>query len=218
MSAAVEGSAADGSARAGGFYVHPSAEVELGASVGAGTRIWRQAHIRSGAVIGADCNLGKNVFVDQHVRIGDRVKVQNNVSVYEGVTLESEAFVGPSAVFTNDLRPRAQNPDWVIVPTLVRHGASIGGGATIVCGNEIGEWAMVAAGAVVTRSVAAHQLVAGNPARHLGWVCRCGAVVSREVQAPADLSCGDCRSRDSAVGRAEGDRPLGHADQPSAEQ
>jgi acetyltransferase-like isoleucine patch superfamily enzyme len=176
-----------------GFFVHPSAEVEEGASVGHGTRIWRQAHVRSGAVVGDDCNLGKNVFVDQHVRIGNRVKVQNNVSVYEGVTLEDEAFVGPSAVFTNDLRPRAQNPGWTIVPTVVRQGASIGGGATIVCGNEIGEWAMVAAGSVVTRSVAPHQLVAGNPARHLGWVCRCGSVVSRGVEPPAEMTCESCR-------------------------
>jgi UDP-2-acetamido-3-amino-2,3-dideoxy-glucuronate N-acetyltransferase len=182
-----------------GFYVHPTAEVEAGATVGSGTRIWRQAHVRSGAVVGDDCNLGKNVFVDQHVRIGNRVKIQNNVSVYEGVTLEDEAFVGPSAVFTNDLRPRAQSPAWEIVPTVVRRGASIGGGAVIVCGKEIGEWAMVAAGSVVTRSVAAHQLVAGNPARHLGWVCRCGTVVSREVAAPADLRCDGCRAAVAAA-------------------
>ena len=176
-------------------YVHPTAEIEDGAVVGARTRVWRQAHVRAGAVIGEDCNIGKNVFVDEGVTIGNLVKIQNNVSVYKGVTLEDEAFVGPSAVFTNDLRPRAQNPDWVVVPTLVRNGASIGGGAVIVCGKEIGAWAMVAAGAVVVRSVAAHELVVGNPARHLGWVCRCGAVVSREVDAPADLQCAECHAR-----------------------
>jgi UDP-2-acetamido-3-amino-2,3-dideoxy-glucuronate N-acetyltransferase len=179
-------------------YVHPTAEIEDGAVVGARTRVWRQAHVRAGAVIGTDCNIGKNVFVDEDVRIGNLVKIQNNVSVYKGVTLEDEAFVGPSAVFTNDLRPRAQNPDWVVVPTLVRRGASIGGGAVIVCGNEIGEWAMVAAGSVVTRSVAAHQLVVGNPARPRGWVCRCGEIISRDVEAPAELRCARCLAEDAS--------------------
>jgi UDP-2-acetamido-3-amino-2,3-dideoxy-glucuronate N-acetyltransferase len=188
------------SAESPDFYVHPTAEVEDGATIGSGTRIWRQAHVRTGAVIGADCNIGKNVFVDEDVRIGNRVKIQNNVSVYIGVTLEDESFVGPSAVFTNDLRPRAQNPGWQVVPTLVRRGASIGGGATIVCGTEIGEWAMVAAGSVVTRSVAAHQLVMGNPARPKGWVCTCGAVASREAERPADLQCDECRANSAVKG------------------
>jgi UDP-2-acetamido-3-amino-2,3-dideoxy-glucuronate N-acetyltransferase len=179
-------------------YVHPTAEIEDGAVVGARTRVWRQAHVRAGAVIGTDCNIGKNVFVDEDVRIGNLVKIQNNVSVYKGVTLEDEAFVGPSAVFTNDLRPRAQNPEWVVVPTLVRHGASIGGGAVIVCGNEIGEWAMVAAGSVVTRSVVAHQLVVGNPARPRGWVCRCGEIISRDAEAPAELRCARCLAEDAS--------------------
>ncbi|MEH0932630.1 acyltransferase [Micromonospora sp. CPCC 205558] len=168
--------------------VHPTAEVEAGAEIGAGTRIWHLTHVRSTARIGADCTIGRNVFVDAGVTIGDRVKVQNNVSVYHGVTLEDEVFVGPSAVFTNDLNPRAQNPDWKVTPTLVRTGASIGANATIVCGNEIGEFALVAAGAVVTRDVQPYQLVAGNPARHLGWVNRNGEVVARgDEQLPAGV-------------------------------
>jgi UDP-2-acetamido-3-amino-2,3-dideoxy-glucuronate N-acetyltransferase len=171
--------------------IHPSAEVEGDVTVGARSRVWRHAHIRAGAVIGADCNIGSNVFVDTHVQIGDRVKVQNNVSVYEGVLLEDEAFVGPAAVFTNDLNPRATG-DWQLSPTFVRRGASIGANATIVCGTELGEHCLVAAGAVVTRSVPPHQLVQGNPARAAGWVCRCGDVVSRAVDRPADLDCESC--------------------------
>jgi acetyltransferase-like isoleucine patch superfamily enzyme len=165
-------------------YVHPSADVEDGARIGPGTMIWHLAHVRSTARIGANCVLGRNVYVDSSVEIGDRVKIQNNVSVYQGVTLEDEVFVGPCAVFTNDLRPRAQNPDWQITPTVVRRGASIGANATIICGVEVGPYAMVAAGAVVTRDVAPYQLVAGNPARPLGRVDEKGNVVSRERRSP----------------------------------
>lgn len=173
-------------------YVHPSAIVEEGASVGADTRVWHHGHVRSGAVIGAGCTLGKNVFVDAGAVVGDRVKIQNNVSIYAGVTLEDEVFVGPSAVFTNDLRPRAVGPSWELVPTLVRRGASIGANATIVCGTEIGAWAMVAAGSVVTRTVPDHALVRGNPARIAGWVCRCGDVVDRGEDRPSDVGCERC--------------------------
>lgn len=173
-------------------FVHESAYVEDGASIGAGTKVWHHGHIRTGAVVGEGCVLGKNVFVDGGAVVGDRCKIQNNVSVYSGVTVEDEVFVGPSAVFTNDLFPRATNADWQVVPTVVRRGASIGANATIVCGTEVGGWALVAAGSVVTRSVEAHALVAGNPARRLGWVCRCGTVVSREAARPDSLWCGDC--------------------------
>jgi UDP-2-acetamido-3-amino-2,3-dideoxy-glucuronate N-acetyltransferase len=164
----------------GPAFVHPTAEIETGAQIGAGTKVWHLAHIRSTATVGADCVIGRNVYVDANARVGDRVKIQNNVSVYQGVTLEDEVFVGPCAVFTNDLRPRAQNPDWTITPTVVRHGASIGANATLVCGVEIGEYAMIAAGSVVTRNVEPYQLVAGNPARRKGWVDKSGEVVSRE--------------------------------------
>jgi UDP-2-acetamido-3-amino-2,3-dideoxy-glucuronate N-acetyltransferase len=168
-------------------FVHPTADVEDGAVVGPGTKVWHLAHIRSSATVGAGCVIGRNVYVDAHAVVGDRVKIQNNVSVYQGVTVEDEVFVGPCAVFTNDLRPRAQNPDWKIIPTLVRHGASIGANATIVCGIEIGPYAMIAAGSVVTKDVPANQLVAGNPARPLGWVDEQGNVVSRVVERPAGL-------------------------------
>ncbi len=166
-------------------FVHPSAEVEDGAAIGPGTKVWHLVHVRGSAQIGSGCVLGRNVYVDAEVRIGDLVKIQNNVSVYRGVTIEDVVFVGPSAVFTNDLRPRAQSPDWTVTPTVVRRGASICANATIVCGVEIGEYAMVAAGAVVTHDVRPYQLVAGNPARHLGWVNRRGEVVSREAEPPA---------------------------------
>ncbi|GIJ77699.1 transferase hexapeptide (six repeat-containing protein) [Micromonospora phaseoli] len=165
-------------------FVHPTADVEEGALVGDGTKVWRLAHIRSSAQVGAGCVIGRNVFIDAGVTVGDLVKIQNNVSVYQGVTLENEVFVGPSAVFTNDFRPRAQNPDWKITPTVVRRGASIGANATLVCGVEVGEYAMIAAGSVVTRDVAPYQLVAGNPARPKGWVDKQGEVVSRDADNP----------------------------------
>ncbi len=172
-------------------FVHETAIVEPGARIGERTRVWHHAHVRDGAVVGADATLGKNVYIDAGVNVGDRVKIQNNVSVYEGVTLEDEVFVGPSAVFTNDRYPRAEG-DWEVVPTIVRSGASIGANATIVCGVEIGAWAVVGAGAVVTRSVAAHELVVGNPADRIGWACACGRVASRSTEAPADLRCDVC--------------------------
>ena len=171
--------------------VDVSAEIEPGTTVGAGTRIWRYAHVRRGAIIGHDCNIGANVFVDVDVHIGDRVKIQNNVSVYEGVSIEDEAFVGPAAVFTNDLNPRATGP-WLLMPTAVRFGASIGANATVMCGNELGEHCFVAAGAVVTKDVLPHQLVLGNPARPAGWACRCGEIVSRAAERPIDLVCEIC--------------------------
>ena len=173
-------------------FIHPSAVVEDGAQVGEGTTVWHHAHIRTGAVVGPDSVIGKNVYVDAGARIGARSKIQNNVSVYRGVELADEVFVGPGAVFTNDRTPRAVAPDWVVTPTRVRRGASIGANATLVCGIELGSWSMVAAGAVVTRSTRDHQLVAGNPARHHGWVCRCGAVVSRDRDPPAGLADTRC--------------------------
>lgn len=161
-------------------YIHETAVVEPGATLGDGTHIWMGAQIREGAVLGEGCNIGKDVFIDAGVRIGSRVKIQNNVSVYSGVTLQDEVFVGPSAVFTNDLYPRATNDGWQITPTLVQHGASIAANATIICGNTIGRYAMVGAGSVVTRDVRDHELVVGNPAKFHGWVDRSGRIVSRE--------------------------------------
>jgi len=183
----------------GAPFIHPTAAIEPGAQVGAGTKIWHHSHIRRGSVIGTGCTLGKNVFVDEGVRIGDRVKIQNNVSVYRGVEIGDEALVGPSAVFTNDLRPRAGNVNWQVRPTRVLRGASIGANATIVCGVEIGEYGMVGAGAVVTGTVRPHQLVAGNPARHHGWICACGEVLSRAADRPGAMRCRDCDRQAGSV-------------------
>ena len=188
--------------------VHPTAIIEPGAMIGPGTTVWHYSHLRNGSVVGADCTLGKNVFVDQDVHIGDRVKVQNNVSVYRGVELADEVFVGPSVVFTNDLFPRAMNTEWQLIPTRVKRGASLGANATIVCGVEIGESAMVGAGAVVTASVHPYQLVAGHPARHRGWVCDCGTVISRDHSRPPDLQCGRCAQSAREMSGDKGGRIL----------
>jgi acetyltransferase-like isoleucine patch superfamily enzyme len=163
------------------FYVHPTAEVSPDAVIGTGTRIWRQAQVREHAHIGETCNIGKGVYIDAHVHIGSNVKIQNHVSVFEGVTLEDGVFIGPHVCFTNDMFPRAITPDgklksadeWEITPTLVKYGASIGAGSIIICGITIGEFALIGAGAVVTKDVPAHALVFGNPARLHGYVCRC---------------------------------------------
>ena len=154
--------------------IHPTAIVEDGAIVGEGTRIWHRSHVRSGARIGVGCTIGFSVYVDTGVEIGDRCKIQNHVSLYRGVVLEDDVFVGPSATFTNDRFPRADASSWQVVPTHVASGASIGANATVVCGVHIGARAMVAAGAAVTSDVPAHVLVRGVPARPHAWVCRCG--------------------------------------------
>lgn len=154
--------------------IHPTAVVEPGALIGAGTRVWHRSQVRDGARIGAGCTIGFAVYVDQGAVLGDRCKIQNHVSVYRGVVLEDDVFVGPAVTFTNDRYPRAASGDWEIVATRVRRGASIGAHATIVCGVELGAWSMVAAGAVVTRDVAPHGLVVGTPARLRAWVCTCG--------------------------------------------
>ena len=174
-------------------FVHETAIVEDGVSIGSGTRVWHHCHVRGGAVIGQQCTLGKNVFIDAGVHLGSRVKVQNNVSVYAGVTLHDDVFVGPSVVFTNDLFPRAFSEHWSVVRTVVGKGASIGANATVVCGRDVGSYAMVGAGSVVTRAVGAHALVVGNPARHIGWVCRCGQIVVRgSDQPPQAANCAAC--------------------------
>lgn len=176
------------------YYAHASATVEPGAHIGPGTSVWNHAHVRTGAVVGAECTLGQNAFVDRDVQVGDRVKIQNNASIHAGVNLADEVFVGPGAVFTNDRYPRAVSPDWVALPTTVGRGASIGANATVIGGNDIGEYAMVGAGSVVTHPVEAHELVVGSPAEHAGWVCRCGQVVSRDGPRPASLTCEGCSS------------------------
>lgn len=158
------------------FTVHPTACVDTGASIGEGTQIWHFTHVQSGARIGRDCKLGQNVYVGANVTLGDGCKLQNNVSIYEGVSLGNHVFCGPSCVFTNDLAPRAEFPKGHenFVPTRVLDGASIGANATIVCGNTIGRYAMVGAGAVVTTNVPDHVLMLGVPAKPAGFVCACG--------------------------------------------
>ncbi len=158
-----------------GVFVHPSAIVEDRVVIGGTTKIWHFTHILPGSVIGSGCNIGQNVVIGPDVRIGNQCKIQNNVSVYKGVTLEDDVFCGPSMVFTNVFNPRAaiRRMD-EIRPTLLKKGASIGANATIVCGNTIGRYAFVGAGAVVTKDVPDHALVAGNPARQIGWMCECG--------------------------------------------
>ncbi|HEY7476713.1 MAG TPA: acyltransferase [Actinomycetota bacterium] len=160
-------------------FVHPTAVVDEGASIGAGTRIWHFAHVMSGAVIGADVSIGQNVFVADGVRIGDGCKIQNNVSVYEGVELDEGVFCGPGMVFTNVRFPRALYPtaNDEYAKTFVERGATIGAHATIVCGTRLGAWSFVAAGAVVVADIPAFALVAGVPARRIGWVCECGRPV-----------------------------------------
>ena len=153
--------------------VHPQGLCES-THVGEGTRVWAFAHVLPGARVGRDCNICDGAFVEDGAVLGDRVTVKNGTLVFRGVTCEDEVFLGPNVLFTNDLRPRAgtrADP----VPTTVRRGASLGAGTVVVCGTEIGEYAFAGAGSVVTRDVAAYSFVAGNPAGHKGWVCRCGA-------------------------------------------
>jgi acetyltransferase-like isoleucine patch superfamily enzyme len=164
-----------------GVFIHPTAHVDDRAEIGEGTKIWINSQVREGARIGRNCILSKDVYIDHAVAIGDDCKVQNSVSVYNGVTIEDGVFVGPNACFTNDKVPRAQNPDWTITPTLVRQGASIGANATIVCGITIGEYAMIAAGSVVTKDVPDFALVMGNPARIVGQVDKAGNRVEAQA-------------------------------------
>lgn len=157
------------------YQAHPTAVIDPGAEIGAGTRIWHFCHLMTGCLIGEGCNLGQNVFVDRQVRVGNRVKVQNNVSLYQGVVLQDDVFVGPSAVFTNVINPRSfVERKTEFRKTMVEQGASIGANATIICGVHIGTYALVGAGSVVTRDVQPYALVIGNPARAVGWVSRSG--------------------------------------------
>ena len=156
-------------------YIHESSYVDDDVQIGSDTKIWHFCHVQQGARIGKRCSLGQNVNVGNRVHIGDGVRIQNNVSIYEGVELEDNVFCGPSCVFTNVLTPRAHFPvHGVYARTLVREGASLGANSTVVCGHTVGRSAMVAAGAVVTADVKDHALVAGVPARQIGWVCECG--------------------------------------------
>lgn len=170
------------------IFIHPSAEVSEEATIGNGTRIWHQAQVMPGASIGENCNLGKGVYIDSNVSIGSGVKIQNGVSVFRGVTIESHCFVGPHAVFTNDLIPRAFNTNFTITETLVCKGASIGANATIVCGVTLGKYCMIAAGSLVTKDIEAHSLVIGSPAIHYSYICKCGM----KIKDGKTMSCPSC--------------------------
>lgn len=175
-------------------FVHPTAHVEDGATLGAGTRIWHQAQVRPGARLGEGCIIGKGAFIDLDVQIGDRCKIQNYACVYHGTRLGNGVFVGPHVVFTNDRFPRAINPDgslktdddWEVGETTVEDGASLGARSVILPGLHLGAWSLVGAGSVVTRDVPAYAIVAGVPARRVGWACACGR------QLDDGLRCASC--------------------------
>ncbi|GAA3458429.1 acyltransferase [Saccharothrix longispora] len=171
-------------------FVHPKGLCESD-DVGDGTRVWAFAHVLPGARVGRDCNICDGAFVESRAVLGDRVTVKNGTLVFDGVTCEDEVFLGPNVLFTNDLRPRAaiKRGGDELLTTLVRRGATLGAGTVVVCGVEVGEHAFAAAGSVVTKDVPAHAFVAGNPARHKGWVCACGQRLD------ASLACPDCGTR-----------------------
>lgn len=189
-------------------FIHPTAVVDEGAEIGAGSRVWHFVHVCGSARLGRGCVLGQNVFVGPNVRLGQGVKAQNNVSLYDGVEIEDDVFLGPSCVFTNVLQPRAFiERKHAFSATRVRRGATVGANATVICGHELGAYCFVGAGAVVTRDVPAHALVLGNPARRVGWVCHCGMRLP-DGSEPTCRECGRtyriegerCRSSDAHEG------------------
>ena len=197
--------------------IHATADLEAGVSIGSGTSVWHRAQIRTGARIGRDGVIGRDVFIDEGVTLGDRVKVQNGALIYHGVTVEDGVFIGPGVILTNDRRPRAQSADgdlaraadWTVSPIRIETGASIGAGAIVVAGHDVGAYAMVGAGSVVTHDVPAHALVAGNPARRIGWVCTCGErlvdstgrhVLAERPAMGRDILCPACDRRFVSAG------------------
>lgn len=183
------------------FYSHPTAEVSEKAEIGKDTKIWHQSQIREGVKLGSNCIVGKGVYIDKDVKIGSNVKIQNYSCIYHGVSLEDGIFVGPNVILTNDKYPRAINPDgslksdsdWKVGEIIVRKGAAIGTGSIIITDVEIGEYALVGAGSVVTKNVPPHALVYGIPAKVRGYVCRCGNKVSNSSRKPKSYRCSDCK-------------------------
>ena len=202
--------------------IHPSADVEADVEIGNATSIWHRAQLRSGARIGSECVIGRDVFIDEGVLIGDRVKIQNGALVYHGVSVEDGVFIGPGAILTNDRFPRAitstgelaRAADWTVSPITLRRGSSIGAGAVVVAGVDVGPFATVGAGAIVTHDVPGHALVVGNPARRLGWMCACGMRLLGQDGRPApadpgayardsEFHCPECGRRYAYVPDAE---------------
>jgi UDP-2-acetamido-3-amino-2,3-dideoxy-glucuronate N-acetyltransferase len=178
----------------GGFFAHPTACIEKGSRIGEGTKVWHYAHVRKGSEIGKNCVLGHCAYVDVNVKVGNNVKIENKASLFQGVVIEDGVFVGPHVAFTNDRRPRSVSPDWKIVRTLVKKGASIGVNSTVLCGITVGKYAMVGGGSVVTKDVPDHGLVYGNPARLRGFVCICGNELEKQKDSGSSvvMVCGKC--------------------------
>jgi acetyltransferase-like isoleucine patch superfamily enzyme len=164
------------------IFIHPTANVDNSCSIGSGTKIWVNAQIRENVKIGSNCIISKDTYIDHGVKIGSNTKIQNGVSIYNGVTIEDDVFIGPNATFTNDKIPRAFNTDWEIIPTVIKKGASIGANSTIICGITIGEYAMVAAGSVVTKDVEPYTLIMGNPAKQVSHIDKAGNRTSKRLQ------------------------------------
>ena len=178
----------------GEYFTHETAIVESGVTIGKNTNIWHHCHVRGGAVIGENVNIGKGVYVDANVAIGNNVRIQNGVSLYKGVKIEDDVFLGPHCNFTNDLYPRANSKNWVVVPTLIKRGASIGSHATIICGVTVGEYSLISVGAVVTEDTLPYSLMLGHPARLKGFVCKCGQKMDRADSSDDYRICARCSS------------------------
>lgn len=169
------------------YTVHKSSFVDETANIGKKTIIWHFSHVDEAALIGENCILGQNVYIGKNVSIGEGVKIQNNVSVYTGVSIEDYVFIGPSVVFTNDINPRSEFPKYGdYKKTLIQKGATLGANATIICGNTVGSYAIIGAGAVVTKDIPDYSIQIGNPSKHVGWACKCGVKLSQ------DFLCKNC--------------------------
>lgn len=174
------------------IFIHPTADVSDKAIIGDYTKIWINSQIREKSKIGKNCIISKDTYIDTNVEIGDFCKIQNSVSIYDGVIIQDYVFIGPNVCFTNDKRPRAFNKNWKITKTLVKKGASIGANSTIICGITIGEFAMVGGGSVVSKDIESYALVVGNPAKQVAWLCVCGEKVSLQKEL-----CDDCKTKNS---------------------